>query len=155
MGGWGWGLGSKVIWHAHGWFFLYVNVASPWLIFSTHTIVLEISILYLWLSICLPPSSPAFPLSIRLSHSHAVNLLLSLSVHNSTPLVFFLSHFVSARLMSAAAKHQSEAVWFQPPVFLTQRSDSWHKPSVGLSAFKSITCQSALSLTFTQTKMCC
>lgn len=44
MGGWGRGMGRKVIWHAHGWFFLYVNVVSPWLMFSPSVIALEVNV---------------------------------------------------------------------------------------------------------------
>lgn len=88
MGGWGRGMGRKVIWHAHGWFFLYVNVVSPWLMFSPSVIVLEVNV------------------------SIAVNLFRSLfSCLPSCCQSLFCSScfcfFVSVLLTSAPAEHQS------------------------------------------------
>lgn len=142
MGGWGRGMGRKVIWHAHGWFFLYVNVVSPWLMFSPSVIVLEVNVsiavnLFRSLFSCLPSCCR----SLFCSSCFCFFCLGSANISPSWAPESFLLVWCF-----------SKAVWFQASVPLAQLSDNWDKPSLGLYAFKSLRCQSTLSMTFKQTK---
>lgn len=136
MGGWGRGMGRKVIWHAHGWFFLYVNVVSPWLMFSPSVIALEVNV------------------SIAVNLFSQPLLLCSVVLSVFILLLLFLFFCLGSTDISPSWAPESfclfgvfpKAVWFQASVPLSQLSDNWDKPSLGLYAFKSLRCQSTLSI---------
>lgn len=150
MGDWGWGTRLKVIWHAHGWLFSYVNAAclahilSSWIYAGgTH------------IAVCQPVPHPSLhsppPLPVRPT------------LHISTPLILFFFPFVFCFCSVNISQQQSSRVFlpprcrsdivcFQPLVSHIERSDSRRKQSQQHFAFVSLTCRSTMSLTLRQTE---
>lgn len=105
------------------------------------------------IAVCQPVPHPSLhpPLPVRLT------------LHISSPLIFFFFPFLFCFCSVNISQQQSSRVFlpprcrsdivcFQPLVSHIERSDSRHKPSQQHFAFMSLTCQSTMSLTLKQTE---